>query len=123
MKKILLFVACMILLTAFIGCEDNNNNSSSNNTIPEEIKGGQTMVECSGDNECRTGGCSGTICESIHNEPIITTCEYRPEYDCYRMIECRCMDNKCRWDTTLEFETCMENYNATVTPTPVVKKK
>jgi hypothetical protein len=39
----------------------------------------------------------------------MTTCEFRPEYDCLRMINCGCVKGKCAWDTNPEYEDCVEN--------------
>ncbi len=60
--------------------------------------GFSTMGSCSEDADCMTGGCSGQVCQSVREEPVITTCEWR---DCYRAEEfgvaCACLDGRCRW--------------------------
>ena len=66
-----------------------------------------TEAECTTDEDCITGGCSGTICQSKNVEPIMTTCEFLPQYACYKQIECRCINNKCQWDKTEEFNNCI----------------
>lgn len=63
---------------------------------------------CVTDNDCITGGCSGTICQSKDSEPIFTTCEYLPEYACYKETRCGCVNGKCGWDKTTEFDRCVE---------------
>lgn len=63
--------------------------------------------ECTTDNDCIKGGCSGTICQSKNAEPIFTTCEYLPEYACYKEISCGCVDGKCGWEKTEEFDKCV----------------
>jgi len=68
--------------------------------------GGST--ECTTDADCVKGGCSGTICQSKDAEPIFTTCEYLPEYECYKQIKCGCIDSKCQWGKTAEFDDCLE---------------
>ena len=65
-------------------------------------------LECTSDADCTTGGCSGTICQSKNTEPIFTTCEYLPEYACYKQINCACIDTKCQWDKTEAFDKCVE---------------
>ena len=60
--------------------------------------GWSTKGSCSNDSECITGGCSGQVCQSKSEEPVITTCEYK---DCYNDeaygVECKCVNNTCQW--------------------------
>jgi eight-cysteine-cluster-containing protein len=60
--------------------------------------GRSTNGQCSSDADCITGGCSGQVCQSKNEEPIITTCEYR---DCYNPqpygLTCGCKASKCQW--------------------------
>lgn len=59
---------------------------------------------------CFVGGCSGQVCSS--REGIITTCEWRQEYACYRNAACeRQDDGKCGWTQTAELTSCIENSN------------
>jgi len=77
-------------------------------TWEEECPKPATVKECITDDDCVTGGCSGTICQSKDAEPIFTTCEFLPEYACYKKINCKCIDNKCQWGETEEFNKCVE---------------
>jgi len=57
--------------------------------------------------ECKPTGCSGQVCS---DEDIITTCEFRPEYACYREAVCeRQMTGECGWTETAIFKSCMAN--------------
>lgn len=60
--------------------------------------GTSTYGNCNSNSDCMTGGCSGQVCQSKNEEPIITTCEYR---DCYNAsaydVKCECLNNKCQW--------------------------
>lgn len=60
--------------------------------------GYSTNGQCNADNDCITGGCSGQVCQSKSEEPMITTCEYR---DCYNAkdynLTCGCKNNQCQW--------------------------
>jgi eight-cysteine-cluster-containing protein len=73
--------------------------------------GSSTQGPCAGDSDCVTSGCSGQICQSVQEEPIITTCEYS---DCFNAekygMECKCVASpttdaanagKCMWWTKL----------------------
>jgi eight-cysteine-cluster-containing protein len=64
---------------------------------------------CNSDSDCTTGGCSGTICQAKKSPPVITTCEYRPEYACYRQIQCGCVNGACTWKEDANFKTCVKN--------------
>lgn len=55
---------------------------------------------------CYVGGCSSQICSE---EPdAVSTCEYRPEYACYRTATCgRQTDGSCGWIETEELNLCL----------------
>ncbi len=69
--------------------------------------------ECMTGDDCIKGGCSGTICQSKDAEPIFTTCEYLPEYACYKQTNCGCVDGKCQWDKAGEFDRCVREARET----------
>ncbi|MCR4330700.1 MAG: hypothetical protein NUV49_02355 [Patescibacteria group bacterium] len=57
---------------------------------------------------CVPAGCSGQLCieEELAGE-IVTTCEYRPEYACYRTAVCeRQKSGTCGWRETEELRIC-----------------
>ena len=58
-----------------------------------------TLGSCNSDSQCKTGGCSGQVCQGVDEEDVITTCEYK---DCYNSasfdVSCGCVDNKCEWN-------------------------
>jgi|TARA_B100002003_G_C14015857_1_gene490048 eight-cysteine-cluster-containing protein len=66
------------------------------------------VSECITDRDCVKGGCSGTICQSKDSEPIFSTCEFLPEYSCYKQINCGCVNGKCGWDRTPGFDRCVK---------------
>ncbi len=54
---------------------------------------------------CKVTGCSGQLCS---NEDVITTCEFKEEYACYKTAECkRQEDGKCGWTPTEELVMCL----------------
>ncbi len=54
---------------------------------------------------CQRTGCSGQICA---NEPVPTTCEFRPEYACYADAACEAQDDgSCGWTETEELRRCL----------------
>jgi len=79
---------------------------------PEDLPEG---IECISDRDCKTAGCSGTVCKSINAPPVITTCEFLPEYACYKETGCICINGECQWDETEEFQQCYEEKSAAST--------
>ncbi|RLJ08023.1 MAG: hypothetical protein DRP12_01335 [Candidatus Aenigmatarchaeota archaeon] len=64
--------------------------------VPESFCGRSTFGPCQSDADCRPGGCSGEICQSVQEEPVFSICEFR---ECYQVegISCRCVEGKCQW--------------------------
>ena len=54
---------------------------------------------------CKKTGCSGQVCA---DQNMMTTCEWRPQYACYRTAECKRQgDGKCGWTRTAALEHCL----------------
>jgi len=123
MKRILLIIS-IIFLVLIIGCDSQKPTGGERDEHGCLGPAGYTWCEskqkclrtweencpdeCTTDNDCTTGGCSGTICQSKDKEPIRTTCIWSPEYDCYKDISCRCINNVCEWDKTEKFNECVK---------------
>lgn len=62
-------------------------------------------------NGCAVAGCSGQLCVSADEAAnIVTTCEYRAEYACYKEAHCGPQaDGKCGWSQTPELQRCLAN--------------
>jgi hypothetical protein len=62
-------------------------------------------------NGCAVAGCSGQLCVSADEaENLVTTCEFRAEYACYREASCEPQaDGKCGWTETAELKQCLTN--------------
>lgn len=72
-------------------------NQSSNETL-EGFCGVSTYGQCTQDNDCITGGCSGQICQSKKESSVVTTCEWRDCYDASKYgLTCGCEKGKCQW--------------------------
>ena len=79
--------------------EDTNANKPANNN---------TNIASP---ECKIAGCSGQLCVDKNAEDIITTCEYRPDYACYKTARCeRQSDGNCGWTQTAELSECVEQF-------------
>lgn len=62
-------------------------------------------------NGCAVAGCSGQLCVSADEAgDIVTTCEYKAEYACYREASCEPQqDGKCGWTQTSDLKRCLAN--------------
>jgi eight-cysteine-cluster-containing protein len=60
-------------------------------------------------NGCTVAGCSGQLCVSADEAAnIVTTCEYRAEYACYKEASCEPqVDGKCGWTQTASLRQCL----------------
>ena len=57
--------------------------------------------------QCIKTGCSSQLCS---DEPVMTTCEYRPEYECYKTATCsRQSNDDCGWEMNNELLDCLNN--------------
>lgn len=55
---------------------------------------------------CYRTGCSGQVCA---DEDVVTTCEYLPEYACYKTAKCeRQANGKCGFTDTPELRRCLK---------------
>ncbi|OHA26750.1 MAG: hypothetical protein A3C06_01225 [Candidatus Taylorbacteria bacterium RIFCSPHIGHO2_02_FULL_46_13] len=56
---------------------------------------------------CRPTGCSGQVCS---DKDVITTCEYRAEYACYKTAKCeRQVSGQCGWTPSVVLTQCLAN--------------
>jgi len=60
-------------------------------------------------NGCVVAGCSGQLCVSAEEaSEIVTTCEFRAEYACYKEASCEPQaDGKCGWTQTSDLKRCL----------------
>ena len=78
-------------------------DSSSEPSAPSEAEETDETVS-----SCNIGGCSGQVCSDRPPEDIVTTCEWREEYACYREATCeRQADGECGWTETPELQECL----------------
>ncbi|KND50504.1 MAG: hypothetical protein AB202_02515 [Parcubacteria bacterium C7867-007] len=57
---------------------------------------------------CYVGGCSSQICTD--KPDMVSTCEYRAEYGCYRSATCeRQINGMCGWTQTPALQACIAN--------------
>jgi hypothetical protein len=88
-RTLLLVIGCLAGLTA---CDMEGVDEGSRPIVRDD---------------CHVGGCSSQICS---DEPGVgSTCEWLPEYECYRTATCeRQPDGACGWTGTQELEACLQ---------------
>lgn len=58
--------------------------------------------------QCYVGGCSSQLCSD--RQDMVSTCEFRAEYACYRTATCERQTNgTCGWTQTAELKACVAN--------------
>lgn len=103
MKQPLIIIVIAVAVFA-AACTPENLQPPQNNS-PQQPNAG-----CASDSGCAVGGCSGQVCTtSARAQNLITTCEYRAEYDCYKLTSCGCVEGKCSWKENSEFRNCFDN--------------
>jgi len=76
-------------------------------TPPDSSADGAGGDDAAAGGECRPTGCSGIVCSDAD---VITTCEFRPEYACYKDAACtRQSDGACGWTKSPELDACLAN--------------
>ena len=101
MKKTFAILILAIFLTA--GCVSKDIHPAKLGP-KEEIS---EEKECEVDSDCKIGGCNGEICAKAEfTEEIASICVFKPEFACYKLIDCKCINGRCAWDKTEEFLKC-----------------
>ncbi len=59
---------------------------------------------------CVIAGCSGTLClDKESASDIVTTCEFKSEYECYKQVSCEIKDSgNCGWSDREKLSECIE---------------
>lgn len=82
----ILLLALLLSLTAIAVYSYIGRSSNQNNLTP--ISENEEVVD-DNESECVRAGCSGELCvEASEAENTFTTCEFRPEYECYQQATC-----------------------------------
>lgn len=64
--------------------------------------------------DCVIGGCSSQLCYDASLGDIMSTCEYREEYACYKSATCeRQSTGQCGWTETAELTQCLSSAGET----------
>jgi eight-cysteine-cluster-containing protein len=102
MKAEKILIALILAAVAVVaGCTATEVDTGNESSI---------ATECVTDSDCTVAGCSGQLCTTTEKAAdTITTCEYREEFSCITKTNCGCVQGKCGWAETPEYEKCIES--------------
>ncbi len=61
--------------------------------------GWSTNGTCAGDLDCKSGGCSNQVCQSVNEPSVVTTCIFSECFDARSYgVLCRCVNSRCSWE-------------------------
>ena len=98
MKRIFALIAVLLIA----GCAAEPEAGEQAPESPEIPEG----FECATDNHCAKGGCSGEVCQAKSEPPVVSVCEYREEFECFKLTSCRCIGGMCRWENNSAYLEC-----------------
>jgi hypothetical protein len=94
-----------VLAALLLACDKSQPPATETPTPTSDGATGTPATEPLATAECKPTGCSGIVCG---DEEVMTTCEYRPEYACYKNATCaRQGDGACGWTKTPELDACL----------------
>lgn len=94
---------------SFAPCPSTNSNSTNTNT---SINTNTTQDRV--DAGCYIGGCSSEVCSD--QPDVVTTCELREEYACYRAARCvKKTNGACGWESTPALTACLDEHTDPIT--------
>jgi hypothetical protein len=103
---------CFALAAGLFGCSSTSAPSTSSGPAdaPPVTTGAPAPSGVASDAKpCVKGGCSGTVCSETAGD-MMTTCEFKPEYACYRTATCeRQANGACGWTETPELASCLKS--------------
>ncbi|MBP9757002.1 MAG: hypothetical protein KBD06_00200 [Candidatus Pacebacteria bacterium] len=89
-------------------CATPDGRTFSNDTQSVQMPPPQTGIVANG---CAISGCSMQLCISAEEAAAgggVSTCEFRPEYACYREASCEVQaDGKCGWTQSDRLSQCL----------------
>jgi hypothetical protein len=103
MKRFLL--GAMFLVAACGGSQ--SEPAPPTDPVATEPTQGEPSTTPPGPGGCVAQGCSSTVC-APEGEGVMTTCEWKPEYACYKTATCeRQPSGECGWTQTAELSSCL----------------
>lgn len=101
----------MLLFASFGARSDFFRTRRESKPVPDELTKSLSptptnILQESG--ECIVTGCSGQVCAK---EEVVTTCEYKEIYSCFKSATCKIQSNgECGWTMDEELSSCLQSY-------------
>src|SRR3989344_5136723 len=106
---LLIVVASVLLRTTTPTLSVTSTTNDSTSTPPTLSEEKPAPVAQKG---CYVGGCSSQICSE--NRDVVSTCEWRESYACYREATCeRQQSGECGWTEAPTLQACLVEANNT----------
>lgn len=78
-----------------------------------EVKPPVVVTKPTPQKTCYVGGCSSQVCSD--SSDVMTTCEYKEEYACYKQTTCEVQaSGECGWTETKSFAQCLSSSGGAV---------
>ncbi len=102
-----LSIAFALFLAACGSSSSSAPEPTSPPSAPDTANSGDPAATADPAAACIRTGCSGTVCAAAGKEEM-TTCEMRPEYECYASATCeKQTDGNCGWTQTAALSSCL----------------
>ena len=107
-------ISILVLVALLAACSKKGGAPPSDEPVPSDPAPATTDAPADDGADdgaaaapCKKTGCSGIICAE---EDMVSTCEFKPEYACYRTATCeRQSDGTCGWTKSAELDACLAN--------------
>lgn len=76
-------------------------------SIRADVKG----IACAKNSDCISAGCSKELCVHKSQSGIVSSCIFKPDYDCLKRTICGCNDGRCSWVGNEEYVKCLKEIN------------
>jgi len=112
-----MFIRIMPLIVALVvlaACDTTGTNPDNGTAMSSDgfmwsssVASSSSSVASYVEDGCQIGGCSSQLCVN-EGEDVMSTCEWRDAYACYRTARCeKQASGTCGWSRTDELLTCI----------------
>ena len=108
-KKVIIICLSVITITIVVGVMINLAPAFTSSLLPSPFNQESAPIITQ---RCIATGCSGQLCVDLNQHPdgLITTCEWRPAYDCYQQATCELQpDQTCGFTMTPALQQCLDD--------------
>lgn len=104
----LVLVITAVFFAAFWWQRYEAENQEASQVVENANDALHRSASCIRDRDCVPAGCSRQVCTSKELAPsVVTTCEYRSDYDCLKRTSCGCVQGRCMWEENDAYSACL----------------